>query len=276
MLGEKTYTPLTGLKLKHSEFEKVRAIIYKYCGINIQDGKEALVQSRLMKRIRALKLGSFEEYIKLIEQNPGSREFIAMVDVLTTNKTNFFREAKHFDFIVNRILPESSGKDLKWWNAGCSSGEEPITCAITLLENRAAYRWSSARILATDISTDILNKAKQGIYDPGKMADVPETITRKYFEPVGNGSHRVIPEVRNMITYGRLNLTDKWPMKGNFGLIMCRNVMIYFDRETREWLVDRFREMLADGGYLFLGHSEGLSKNNKGFRNVAPAVYQKR
>lgn len=262
--------PITGLTLKNSEFQKVRKMIHNYCGIYINEGKEALVQSRLMKRIRKLGMGSFDEYLKFVEQDTTGGEFLSFVDVLTTNKTNFFRESKHFEFIQQNVLPKIGNRSVKWWSAGCSSGEEPITCAITLLE--ASMR---AKILATDISRDVLQTAKQGIYSYNKTIDVPDRLLDKYFSTVGNDSYRVSDQIRKMITYGRLNLTDKWPLKGDFQIIMCRNVMIYFNRETQEDIVRKFHSLLEPGGYLFLGHSESINAAALGFKNVAPAVYQK-
>lgn len=271
----KTKLPLSGLKLSDEEFQKVRQVIHDYSGIFINEGKEALVQSRLMKRIRKTGVRSFSEYFDYIEQDKSGAEFLAMVDVLTTNKTSFFREIKHFDFIQQWVLPEMQGRDVKWWSAGCSSGEEPITTAITLLENKQHVHWNSVKILATDLSNKVLQTAKQGIYPDTRMGDVPAFIKEKYFKSDGVGLYQVNKNIREMITYGRLNLNDNWPLKGPFHVIMCRNVMIYFNRQTQTQIVEKFYRLLEPGGYLFLGHSEGLPKEVKGFKNLAPAVYQK-
>lgn len=262
--------PATGLTLRNSEFQKVRKMIHSYCGIFINEGKEALVQSRLMKRIRKLGMGSFEEYLHFVENDTSGAEFLSFVDVLTTNKTNFFRENKHFEFIEREVLPKIGSRTVKWWSAGCSSGEEPITCAITLLEAGL-----SAKILGTDISRDVLKIAKQGVYAFNKTVDIPDRLLLRYFSEAGNENYRVNDKIRKMITYGRLNLTEKWPLKGDFQIIMCRNVMIYFNRETQEDIVRKFHALLEPGGYLFLGHSESINANALGFKNIAPAVYQK-
>ncbi|SMO67508.1 CheR family methyltransferase [Gracilimonas mengyeensis] len=272
---EQVSRPVGGLKLTNDEFQKVRKIIHGYSGIFIQEGKEALVQSRLMKRVRKLGLSSFKEYLNYVDSDSSGEEFLALVDVITTNKTNFFREAKHFDFIESRVLPELRGRSVKWWNAGCSTGEEPITTAITLLEAKQHTGWGSVKILATDLSRDVLEVAKQGVYPASKMAGVPQDILRKYFSH-DNGHFHVSNEIRKMITYGRLNLMDRWPLKGPFNVIMCRNVMIYFNRQTQQELVAKFHQLLEPGGYLFLGHSESIPKENRSFVNLAPAVYQKR
>ncbi|MEX0722442.1 MAG: protein-glutamate O-methyltransferase [Gracilimonas sp.] len=266
---------VSGLKLTDEEFQKVRAMIHNYCGIFINEGKEALVQSRLMKRVRKTGVRSFSEYLNYVQEDKTGAEFLAFVDVITTNKTSFFREVKHFEFIQSKVLPEMRGRNVKWWSAGCSSGEEPVTTAITLLENKKQSNWSSVKILATDISTEILSIAKKGVYPDTRMGDVPDFVKQKYFNTNGNGEYQISREIRDMITYGRLNLNVSWPMKGPFHVIMCRNVMIYFNRQTQYEIINKFHGLLEPGGYLFLGHSEGLPKENKGFKTLAPAVYQK-
>jgi len=169
-----------------------------------------------------------------------------------------------------------NGQNLKWWSAGCSSGEEPLTLAMNLLESQSQVGWRSAKILATDISRDVLQVAKSGVYAPNKISDIPPKYLDKYFSRLGDGSYKVKGNVHNMITYGRLNLTDNWPLKGDFQMIMCRNVMIYFNRQTQEQIIRKFRELLEPGGYVFLGHSESMNAAALGFNNVAPAVYQKK
>ncbi|MCP9291921.1 CheR family methyltransferase [Gracilimonas sediminicola] len=268
-------SPVSSVKLKAGDFKRVKDLLYEYCGIFLQEGKEALVQSRLMKRMRKLGIGSFSEYLDFIERPESGGEFLAFVDVLTTNKTHFFREAQHFEFIRKHIIPTMGGRNAKWWSAGCSTGEEPVTTAITLHEARRTTPWSSVKILATDISREVLKVAKNGVYPSSRMMDVPDSIRRKYFESIGNDEFKVKEQVEEMITYGRLNLTEDWPLKGNFQVIMCRNVMIYFNRQTQQQVVQKFYDQLQPGGFLFLGHSESVSSNNKGFKNLAPAVYQK-
>lgn len=263
------------LKLRTGQFRTVQKMVHDYCGIFMQESKIALVQSRLMKRVRVLGLSGFEEYLNYLTSDKSGEEFLSMIDVLTTNKTSFFREAQHFDYINQNIIPEMKGREVKWWSAGCSSGQEPVTCAINLLEGRAASKWESVKILATDLARDMISEAKQAVYPLAKMQDVPPAILEKYFIPVDLQHVQVSPEVLDMITYGRLNLMESWPLRGPFQLIMCRNVMIYFNRQTQKEIVNKFFRLLEPGGYLFLGHSESISPENKGFINVAPAVYQK-
>ena len=261
------------MNLTSSEFKKIRSRIYDYCGINLHEGKEALVRARVMKRIRKVGLSSFTEYMSYMESDSSGAEFLALVDVLTTNKTSFFRESKHFDFIRDEVIPEMKGRRVKWWSAGCSTGEEPISCAIALLERQV--RKKNVKILATDLSREVLRVAKAGVYASKSLKNMPASIQNDYFKQVARESYRVSNTVRNMITYGRLNLKKKWPLDGPFLVIMCRNVMIYFNRTTQQKLISRFCDILEPGGYLFLGHSESVTGTNHSFRNIRPAVYQK-
>jgi chemotaxis protein methyltransferase CheR len=262
------------MKLNKAEFETIQSKIYDYCGINLHDGKQALVRARVMKRIRKLGLRNFSHYIEYLEKDSSGEEFLALVDVLTTNKTSFFRESQHFDFIVQQVLPQIKGRQVKWWSAGCSTGEEPVTCSIVIQEQNINPR--SVKILGTDISRDVVRTAKRGVYPAKRVKDISPQITRKYFDEMEDGKYRIAKKVKNMITYGRLNLKKKWPLNGPFQVIICRNVMIYFNRQTQQELVSRFRQILEPGGYLFLGHSESIASADRNFDNVSPAVYRKK
>ena len=266
---------LKQLDLEKNDFERVRQIIYDYSGINLHDGKQALVRARLMKRIRKLGLSNFKEYLDAVENDTIDGEFYSFVDVLTTNKTSFFREHQHFDFMCDEVIPKLSGRNVRWWSAGCSSGEEPVTMAITLFEEFSS-KTVPVKILATDLSRDMLLQAKHGIYSEEKMDGVPGFLLKRYFRKQEDGKFKIHENIRKMITYGRLNLKADWPFKHLFQVIMCRNVMIYFDSETQNRLVSRFYNQLEPGGYLFLGHSESINGKNSGFVNVRPAVYQKK
>ncbi len=268
------------VELTAGEFEKIRQMIYRLCGINLGPGKEGLVKSRLTKRLRKLNLGSFEEYLAYVENDRSGQELTAMIDLLTTNKTSFFRESEHFEFLRAKILPIalSSGQPIRIWNAGCSSGEEPYTVAIVLRESEPNLDLKDIRILATDISTQILFKAKKGEYDRETLKGIPETLIRKYFSlvPKTNGQVcQVKDSLKSLIRFAQLNLMQSWPMKGQFDVIFCRNVMIYFDKSTQRQLVSRFHEFLKPGGHLFVGHSESLTNTSSDFRYVQPAVYRK-
>lgn len=262
------------MKLKQSEFRKIRNQVFEYCGINLHEGKQALVRARVMKRIRKLGLKNFSQYICYLNEDTSGNEFLALVDVLTTNKTSFFREDKHFHFIRNTVIPEMGGRKVRWWSAGCSTGEEPISCAIVLREQRIPD--SDVKILATDLSRQVLGVASNGIYSAKSLTNISPRIRNKYFMKVEKGLYRINREIQGMITYGRLNLKNDWALKGPFHLIMCRNVMIYFNRHTQQELVSRFHDILEPGGYLFLGHSESVASANRGFQNIQPAVYRKK
>jgi chemotaxis protein methyltransferase CheR len=266
-----------------AEFEQLRSIMYASVGIALQLGKEELIRTRLLKRLRLMQMSSFARYIAFVQTPGGSSEFSTMVDLLTTNKTNFFREEAHFDFINERVFPKhrNERRPITVWSAGCSSGEEPYTLSMLLREAVPEPTFSKCRILATDLSTIVLAKAKAGIYDELQVADVPPEIQSKSFLPAPPQDSvrrmEVKQEVRKIVTFGRLylNSSDPWPMKGPFDLIFCRNVMIYFDDATRERLVARFAELLPVGGFLFIGHSESLSSVKTSLRYVRPAVYEK-
>lgn len=262
------------MKLKKATFEKIQTKIYDYCGINLHEGKQALVRARVMKRIRKLGLDDFDHYIGYLESDSSGEEFLAMVDVLTTNKTSFFRESQHFDFIVDNVIPQINARQVKWWSAGCSSGEEPVTCSIIVQEQNIDQR--KVKILGTDISRDVIRTAKRGVYAAKNVEGMAPDIERKYFEKMDGQRYRISQKVRNMITYGRLNLKRKWPLDGPFQVIMCRNVMIYFNQQTQQELVHRFWEKLEPGGYLFLGHSESIASADRNFENISPAVYRKK
>jgi chemotaxis protein methyltransferase CheR len=267
------------VELSDRHFKKVSQIVYRHCGINLKDGKEALVRARLMKRLRALKLNSIDDYVDLISAKEGTVELERMIDVMTTNKTSFFREAEHFRFLQETVLPQADWRKLRLWCAACSSGEEPYTLGIVLREAIKPIDRRDILILATDISTTVLEKAVSGVYQGNTLNDVPKALVGRYFSRCPNGaagiSYRINDSVKRLIRFGQLNLLDNWPMKGPFDVIFCRNVMIYFDRQTQQRLINRFYDYIRPGGYLFVGHSEGLSSVTHSFKYVRPATYRK-
>jgi chemotaxis protein methyltransferase CheR len=267
-------------ELQPEQFAKIGQLVRRVCGINLRPGKEELVRSRLIKRLSTLELEDFDAYLAYVEGDTSGRELITMIDVLTTNKTNFFREAQHFTFLVQHVLPalQAAGQPMRFWSAGCSSGEEPYSIAMTLREEIQNIDRRDVRILGTDISTQVLAIARHAVYDQENLDEVPAHLLRKYFTKVQHGRscvYQVHDKVRAMVRLARLNLMQKWPMQGSFDTIFCRNVMIYFDKVTQEWLVKRFWSLLRPGGYLFLGHSESLAAGSGMFRYVQPAVYIK-
>lgn len=266
---------LMSVELTEKQFRKVSRLVYRLCGINLKDGKQALVRARLMKRLRALQLPSFDAYLKYVEGDSGPQELSFLIDVITTNKTSFFREPEHFNYLRDKILLRLKSRRQRFWTAACSSGEEPFSLGILLREHTPDIDLKDVKILATDISTRMLEKARTAIYREEELRDIPPTLLQKYFIKVHGPAYQVKDNLRAMVRLARLNLMDPWPMKGPFDVIFCRNVMIYFDKPTQETLINRFWDFLEPGGYLFVGHSEGLSAISHKFRYVRPAVYRK-
>ena len=261
--------PLTG-----GQFVLIGELLHRQCGIALAPGKEALVTARLYKRLRALGLGTFDEYLDRVDRDP--EELRAMVDALTTNKTDFFREPDHFTYMRQSLIPAMAANSdpIKIWSAGCSSGEEPYSIAMTLREELPTADLREVRILATDISDRVLARAREGIYDEETVRDVSPRYLGKYFHHRG-GRYVVNDAVRRHVAFARLNLLGEWPMRGPFDAIFCRNVMIYFDNPTRQRLVERFWELLRPGGHFFVGGSESLTTVEHAFRYVQPAVFVK-
>jgi chemotaxis protein methyltransferase CheR len=259
-------------------FHEISSLMGRISGVKLSDKKVGLVRSRLRKRLRATDYRNFPEYLSFVQGPDGKEELSTMVDLLTTNKTSFFREPAHFDFMTERILP-SVHSGLRIWCAGCSSGEEPYTMAMILRERLADAIAGRSRILATDLSNEVLAKAQKGIYPQRLVQSIPAGLRGKYFSPASSPSGEPMQQasaaLKAMIRFARLNLMRSWPMKGPFDMIWCRNVMIYFDTPTRENLVQRFSALLAPGGYLFVGHSEGLNSLEHDLKYVQPAVYRK-
>jgi chemotaxis protein methyltransferase CheR len=271
------------LELRDAEFEKISHLVYSHCGIHLHDGKKELVKARLSKRIREGKFASFAEYYDYVKTGEGTDEFVTMIDSLSTNLTSFFREDDHFRAMsrfVPTLLREASRRSrprLRFWSAGCSSGEEPYTMAITAYEASQGMN-AELRILATDISTRVLKKAEQGIYPADRVKSIPPDLLRRYFQ-IGQGNwaghYRVKKEIRDRVTFQRFNLMDSIAEGDPFDIIFCRNVMIYFDKKTQEALVKRFCSRLAKGGYLFIGHSESLTGLDHEFKYLEPSLYRK-
>jgi chemotaxis protein methyltransferase CheR len=268
----------TGIALTSLEFKAVSALMYKTSGVNLTAGKEGLVESRLASRLRVLRLDSYSDYLARVTDDCTGAELTVMLDLLTTNKTSFFREEAHFQYLTREVLPrlKERGTEVRIWCAGCSSGEEPYTLAMVLAEQWPGRSGPPVRILATDLSTRILARARAAEYDEQQMGNLDRARVNRHFEPVGDERgrrFRVREELRRMVQVTRLNLMQPWPMKGPFDVIMCRNVMIYFDAPTQERLVNRYWELLAPGGSLLVGHSESLTALSHRFTYVQPATY---
>lgn len=271
-------TDYYSLKLSSRQFDIISRLVYQVSGIDLHEGKEELVKARLIKRLRHLKIFGFDHYLKYLAKDKSGSEIRAMVDVLTTNKTNFFRESEHLDYLRDEIITGLGNDQIRLWSAGCSSGEEPYSIAITLCEAIPDIGKCDIKILATDISDRMMEQARQGLYGEDTLKGMPPQLKRKYFQKAEAGighRYRVVPLLQSMVCFAKLNLMDEWPMRGLFDVIFCRNVMIYFDKQTQEKLVKRFWSQLRAGGYLMVGHSESLTFMAHDYRYIKPAVYQK-
>ena len=262
------------------EFEQFRALIYQECGISLNESKKTLLVSRLSKRLRTLELDSFQAYYDLLSGQTESDEFTLLLDLVSTNKTDFFREPKHFDFLREQILPTlQSTRRVRIWSSASSSGEEPYTIAMTLYDSVPdPERWDF-QILASDISTRVLARAASGVYEGERVRDLPTGLVERHFLK-GKGERagmiKVKPHLSQMVRFRRINLMDDtFPIKSPLDLIFCRNVMIYFDHPTQTQLVTKFHRYLKPGGYLFIGHSENLQRLDQPFESVAPTIYRK-
>lgn len=270
--------------MSERDFSLLRSFIKEECGINISPSKRVMLTLRLQKRLRALNLGSFRQYIDFIATKTGrSQEIVSMLDVVSTNKTDFFREFSHFDYLSCEALPQlvaakGNGK-VNVWSAGCSSGEEPYTIAMVMSEFAESNPDFRFGITASDISMKALRVAVRAVYPDSVAENIPSPLKRKYTlrgRGPNKGFHRVAPEIRNKVEFKRLNLMDEdYGFKDPLHIIFCRNVIIYFDRDTQAELFRKFHGLLYPGGYLFLGHSETLEEKSTGFLRAAPTVYRK-
>jgi chemotaxis protein methyltransferase CheR len=269
-------------------FNRFTRFIKQNCGIHLAPSKHTMLEGRLRKRMRQLLLPTFEDYARYIfrKSDNATDEMVHFLDVITTNKTDFFREKPHFDYLVSEVLPEFMKQHdrhrlstFRLWCAGCSSGQEPYTLAIILNEFAEKNPTFSYAILATDLSKRALDKAKTAVYDSDQLKDIPPEYRHKYFIATRTGDSnqlRVIAALRETIMFRRINFMDSsFPIKEPLQAIFCRNVMMYFDRDTREKLVNRFTDKLVPGGYLFTGHSESLAGFPANLKPVASSVYQK-
>ena len=275
------------LVITDGEFQHFRALVHEQTGIALNDTKRALVCARLGKRLRHYGYRTFGEYYEhLRARDSHGEELVRMINALTTTKTEFFREAHHFAFLGREVLPRLASRaaagaprHLRIWSAGCSSGEEPYSVALTVLDALPQPgRWD-VRILASDIDTEMLAWGMGGAYPAERLEGVPAGLRGRYFVPERGdreGWMRLRPEVRALVTFRRINLRDDgWPIRSAFDGIFCRNVTIYFDRALQQAVVARLVDLLKPGGYLFLGHSESLLGMRRGLRCLGHTVYQK-
>jgi chemotaxis protein methyltransferase CheR len=263
--------------LSEREFARIKARVYSVAGISLSDAKRTLVVSRLSKIVRALGLPSFDAYVDYLERGGTAQDGQHFVNALTTNLTRFYREDHHFEHLrtyIGEVMgARPRGARLRIWSAGCSTGQEPYTVGMDLL---AAYpelkRWDF-KILATDIDTAVLAKAAGGVYPESELSGLSADRAR-LLDRGGDGTIRVPPGVRELVSFKPLNLIGPWPMKGPFDAIFCRNVAIYFDKPTQGEVFGRFSKLIAPEGFLYIGHSENLGSGGDGFRLVGKTIYQ--
>lgn len=272
------------MPLTDQEFNRIREFVYSYAGINLTEQKRALVIGRLQKLVGKNGFTSFTQYLDWVEGEGGGAAVEEMINRISTNHTFFFRENAHFEYLRDTALPDveammqrQGARDLRVWCAAAATGEEPYTLAMVLRDYfGTGYAQLDAGLLATDISTSALAAAANGVYSDERITHVPAKLKNKFLKKTAPDQWEVSPELKRDIMYRRFNLmNERWPFKGKFHLIFCRNVMIYFDQKTRNELAAKFFHFLHPGGYFFIGHSETLGRDTTPFSYVMPAVYRK-
>lgn len=274
--------------LTDKDFQKLSEFIYEQCGIKMPPSKKTMLEARMQKRLRVLGMRSFRDYCNwVLDPVASENELVNFIDIVTTNKTDFFREPSHFEYLVNTAVPElvrceGAGvrRRLVVWSAGCSTGEEPYTLCMVLSEfaNRYPGINFDYSILATDISTRVLEKAASAIYEMEKIEPIPMNLKKKYLLRSRDRTQnlaRIIPELRAKVRFRRINFMDgEFGLREKMDIIFCRNVIIYFDRPTQERLINKFCRNLIPGGFLMVGHSETLNNLNVPVVQVAPTIYR--
>lgn len=256
------------------DFQKVRKLIYDYAGIALSDSKHDMVYSRLARRVRALKLANFADYLALLQRPDGRKEWESFVNSLTTNLTSFFREEHHFDILREHLAKRRNAGPMSIWCSASSTGEEPYSIAMTVVEAFDSFT-PPVKIIATDLDTNVLEHASNGIYSADVVSRIKPERLRRFFNLAADGSASVKPELKALITFRQLNLIENnWPIRGPFEAIFCRNVMIYFDKPTQLAILKRFAPMLHANGLLFVGHSENFFHASDIFRLRGKTVYE--
>ncbi|MBY0579897.1 MAG: chemotaxis protein CheR [Burkholderiales bacterium] len=273
MSGEADAEMITGREFTFTpqDFERIRTMIYDRAGISLNFSKQEMVYSRLAKRLRANNLAAFSEYIALLDRG-NTQEWEAFINALTTNLTYFFREAHHFALLAEHV--KSAKHPVLLWCAASSTGEEAYSMAMTMAELYGSMN-PPVRIIASDVDTTVLEKARAGVYNLSQIERLPHEKFRKYFTEAPGNQVRICTEIKNMITFTKINLLDeRWPVKGPFDAIFCRNVMIYFDKKTQARILEKFAPLLRQDGLLFAGHSESFHHVANLFRLRGKTVYE--
>lgn len=269
------------IAITDKEFERLTSYIRKQYGINLRSEKRTLVMGRLYNELVKNRFDNYTDYINYIFSDKSGNALNTLVNKITTNHTYFMREAEHFHYFRDAVMPylmrTVQSRDLRIWSAGCSSGEEPYTLAMIIDETLGKNKiWWDAKILATDISTRVLEIAKKACYAKEQLGKISPQWKLSYFQKVDENKYRVTDKIRNEVIFRRLNLMDDvFPFRQKFHVIFCRNVMIYFDNDARQRLINKFYNLLESGGYLFIGHSETIERGMSEFRYIMPAVYRK-
>jgi chemotaxis protein methyltransferase CheR len=279
---------MTLIDYKHTgmadaDFRRLSAFILRETGIKLSPAKKSMLEGRLQRRLKTLGMGSFRAYCDFLFSPEGHSERVPMIDLVTTNKTDFFREPAHFTFLQSRVLAEltreAGNRPLKCWSAGCSTGEEPYTLAMVLNEYAEQHPLPPHSIFATDLSTEVLKQAVQAVYPEGRAADIPLPLRQKYLLKSKNrsdGTVRIVPAIRQKVLFSRLNfMHDHYDVPTDLSLIFCRNVLIYFDKPTQEAVIGKLCRHLQRGGYLFLGHSESITDMDLPLEQIRPTVFRK-
>ena len=268
--------------LSQSEFDRIRELVREHTGISLSEAKRQLVYGRLSRRLRALKLDSFREYIALLEQGVAA-ELEEFTNAITTNLTSFFREPHHFEYLASDVLPQIVARDAgvrraRIWCCAASTGEEPYSIAMVLRESASLLSGFDVKVLATDLDSAVLATAADGIYNTERLKSVSHARASRFFRK-GSGAHagkfRVQDELRDLITFKQLNLMHEWPVRGPFDAIFCRNVIIYFDKDTQRALFARMAALQRPGDILFLGHSESLYRVSDQYELVGRTIYRR-
>ncbi len=268
--------------LTDKDFEQIRSFVKQHTGITLSEAKKTMVYGRLSRRLRKLRIPSFKEYLAIVARDD-SDELVNFINAITTNLTSFFREEHHFDYLKNTIIPQlrlkkNSDQKIRIWSAGCSTGEEPYSIAIALHESLPDIEEWDIKILATDLDTNVLAHGENGIYDIERISALsPERKQAWFLKGRGaqQGSVKIDSRLRNLITFKQLNLMQQWPMKGPFDFMFCRNVVIYFDKDTQKILYNKYANLIVDDGCLFLGHSESMYKVCDRFASLGHTIYKK-
>ena len=279
-----SYAESSLMTMSDREFKLLRDLVYSRLGINLTEKKRSMLIGRLQKLLYTSGFKSFQDYYDYLVRGSNEDAMIELINRVTTNYSFFYRGKSHFEFFSQRAFPElletlrkRNSRDIRIWTAGCSTGEEPYMLIMMMLERLGLeYRFWDGGILATDISEKALRFAREGIYPDARVKEVPQHLQKRYFKTLPDGSLAVKDVVKREVVFRKFNLkNDVFPFEKPFQMIFCRNVMIYFDRQTRDALLQRFYEITEPGGYLFIGHSETLGRDQQKYKYIMPAVYRK-